>query len=323
MTKKVFVSRKIPEIGISMLKEKGYEVDVYMKDIVPDQKELIHYLRKKPYDAVLSLLTDKIDSAVFSASPSTKIFANYAMGFDNMDVEEAKNRGISLTNTPGAFADCIAEHAIALIFALTTRLVEGDKYVRAGKYKGWTPMNFIGGDVCGKTLGLIGAGKIGSKVAYHLSKGFGLKVVYYDIKRNEEIEMGSGAIFKETIEEVLKEADIISLHVPLFDATHHLINETRLNMMKPTAYLINTSRGPVVDEVALVEALKNKTIKGAGLDVFEFEPKLAKGLAKLDNVVLTPHIASARESARNEMARMASQNIIDFFEGKEPKNIIK
>jgi len=323
MTKKIFVSRKIPEIGISMLKEKGYEVDVYMKDIVPDQKELMHYLRKKPYDAVLSLLTDKIDATVFDASPSTKIFANYATGFDNIDVEEAKKRGIVATNTPGAFSDCIAEHAIALIFALTTRLVEADAYVRKGKYKGWTPMNFIGTDVCGKTLGLIGAGNIGSRVAQHISKGFGAKVMYYDVKRNEKFELETGAVFKSTIEEVLRESDFVSLHVPLLESTHHLINAERLTLMKPTSYLINTSRGPVVDEAALVEALKKGTIRGAGLDVFEFEPKLAKGLTKLPNVVLTPHIASARESARNEMARLAAQNIIDFFEGKIPLNIIK
>lgn len=323
MTKKIFVSRKIPELGISMLKEKGYEVDVYMKDLVPDQKELMSYLRKKPYDAVLSLLTDKIDATVFDVSPSTKIFANYAMGFDNIDVEEAKKRRIAVTNTPGAFADCIAEHTVAFIFALTTRMVEADQYVRAGKYKGWTPMSFIGTDVCGKTLGLIGAGNIGSKVAQHMSKGFGLKVMYYDVKRNEKFEAETGAIFKSTVEEVLKEADIVSLHVPLFESTRHLINAERLAMMKPTSYLINTSRGPVVDEAALVNALQRGIIRGAGLDVFEFEPKLAKGLAKLPNVVLTPHIASARESARNEMARLAAQNIIDFFEGKEPANIIK
>jgi lactate dehydrogenase-like 2-hydroxyacid dehydrogenase len=155
-----------------------------------------------------------------------------------------------------------------------------------------------------------------------MAKGFGCKVVYYDVKRNETFEMGSGAIFKPTVEDVLKEADFISLHVPLLDSTRHLINAERLAMMKPTSYLINTSRGPVVDEVALVNALKKGIIRGAGLDVFEFEPKLAKGLAKLPNVVLTPHIASARESARNEMARLAAQNIIDFFEGGVPANTV-
>lgn len=277
-------------------------------------------LSKKQYDGVITLLTDKIDSLIFDAVPSVKIYANYAVGFDNLDIAEAKKRAIVLTNAPGSSSDCVAEHAMALILGLTTRMVEADDYVRSGKYKGWSPMHFIGTDLKGKTLGLLGAGRIGERVAYMASKGFGVSVIYYDIARNSKIENDCGAIFLPTVEEVLKQADIVSLHLPLLDSTKHIINDERLKLMKPNSFLVNTSRGPIVDEIALVQALQDGIIKGAGLDVFEFEPKLSRGLAKLPNVILTPHIASARESARNEMAKIVAENIIKFFETGTPLN---
>ena len=303
-----------------MLKVKGYEVDIYSGDSVPTQKQIIKYLKKKPYDAVVTLLTDHIDAKIFDTVPTAKIFANYAVGFDNIDLEEAKKRGIIVTNTPGNYSVCVAEHAIALMLGLTTRMVEADSFTRKGRYKGWSPNIFIGSDLTGKTLGLIGAGRIGEKVVFIANKGFGMKIVYCDIKRNESIEENCGARFIPMVEEVLREADIVSLHVPLLPSTHHLIGAEHLKMMKKTAFLINTSRGPVVDEKALVKALQDRIIGGAGLDVYEFEPKLVPGLAKLSNTILTPHIASARESARNEMAKLAAQNVIDFFERKTPTN---
>lgn len=318
--KNIYVTRKIPELGIKMLEDKGYSVNVRDSDMPPSQDELNSALKEKEYDAVVTLLTDKIDSKVFDNNPNIKLYANYAIGFDNIDIHEAKNRGIYITNTPGSYANCVAEHAIALMLSLTTRLVEGDDYMRAGKYKCWSPDIFIGTDLSGKTLGLIGAGRIGERVAWILMHGFGMKIVYYDIVRNQILDENDKAKYLPTIEDVLKEADIVTIHTPLLPTTRHLINEDRLKMMKKTAYLINTSRGPVVDEVALVKALKEGWIRGAGLDVYEFEPKLSEGLAELPNVVLTPHIASARESARNEMAKILAENIIEFFEGKEPKN---
>lgn len=319
----IYVTREIPEIGIKMLKDKGYTVVVGDAKIPPTKAELINQVSGKNYDAVLTLLTDEVDAAFLEAAGAQlKIVSNYAVGFNNINLADAKAKGVAVTNTPGAFSDCIAEHTVALILALTTKLAAADKYVREGKYKGWDPMIFIGTDLSGKTIGLLGAGHIGERVAMHMKKGFNNKVLYYDIKRNEGIEK-EGAEFRATPEEVIKESDVVSLHVPLLDSTHHLMNAGRLAMMKPTAFLINTSRGPVVDEAALVAALQNKTIAGAGLDVFEFEPKLADGLVALDNVVLTPHIASARESARNEMATLAAQNIIDVFEGREPKGLVK
>lgn len=312
----------IPENGIKMLKDKGYEVDIYPKDNIISGKELLRTLKKGNYDAVLSLITDKIDASVFDAAPSVKIYSNYGTGFDNIDIAEAKKRGIIVTNAPAEFtSEAVAEHTIALMLSLAANIVEADAFVRKGKYKGWAPMDFIGMDIIGKTLGIIGVGRIGGRVAYY-SKGLGLNIVYSDVTRNDQIEKECGATYCASVEELLRKADVVSLHVPLLDSTRHLLDEARLKTMKPTAFLVNTSRGPVIDEKALVKVLKEKTIAGAALDVFEFEPKTAPGLTKLDNVILTPHIASASEKARNEMSEIAADNIIDFFEGRTPKYVV-
>jgi len=322
MSKSIYITRAIPEIGIRMLRDKGYEVDVYAKDQPPTQQQVIRALRKKPYDAVLSLLTDRVDARVFDAAPTVKLYANYATGFDNIDIAEAKKRGITVTNAPADMSsEAVAEHAFALMLALAARIVEADEFVRRGKFTGFAPMNFIGTDILGKTLGLVGAGRIGNRVARY-AKGFGLKILYTDVARNEQLEKECGAIYCSSLDELLPQADIVSLHVPLLDSTKHLINEARLRLMKPASLLVNTSRGPVVDEKALESALKRGVISGAGLDVFEFEPKISSGLRKLQNVILTPHIASASEAARNQMAEIAAQNIIDFFEGRVPRNSV-
>ena len=320
--KKIFVTRRIPENGLAMLREKGLSVDVSPKNRPLTKRELITILRKDGYDGVLSLLTDTIDAEVMSAAPSVKIFANYAIGFNNFSLEEGKKRGVVFTNTPRGGAERVAEHMWALLLALTCRIVEGDRYVRLGKYKGWDPMLLHGAALTGKTLGIIGTGRIGADVAHRAVNGFMMKAAYYDIVRNEKLEKDFGAVFYPTVEEVLQIADAVSLHVPLSDTTRHLMNKERLSRMKKSAYLINTSRGPVVDEYALVDALKNGVIAGAGLDVFEFEPKLTKGLAKLPNVILTPHIASATAEARKEMAKLAAGNLVAFFDGKTPPNVV-
>ncbi len=319
MNKKIYITRNIPEVGLKILRDKGFDLEIYGEEHAPAHDELLENLKKAEYDGVITLLTDKVDASFFDAVPTAKIVANYATGFNNVDVEESKKRGVVVTNTPGVSALAVAEHTVALMLALTTRLVEGDLFIREGKFKGWTPYNFVGTDLGGKTVGLVGVGNIGAKVA-HILKGFGVNIIYNDIAKNEKIESDCGAVFHPDVNELIKVADIVSLHVPLMDSTRHLINESHLKMMKPTAFLINTSRGPVVDEVALVSALQNKVIAGAGLDVFEFEPNLTEGLKDLDNVVLTPHIASARESARNDMAVLAAQSIVDFFDGNEVKN---
>lgn len=320
---KVYVTRKIPELGINKLKEKGYEVDVNLEDKVLSKEELISALKQKEYDAVLCLLTDPINGEVFDAVPKAKIFANYAVGFNNIDVAEAKKRNIMVTNTPDVLTNTVAEYTFAMILSIAHRIAEGDKFTKTGMYKGWAPMLLLGADVSEKTLGVVGLGRIGSKVAYHASKGFNMKVLYYDIARNEQFEKESGAEFRASVDDVLKEADFISIHVPLLESTKHLINKERLEMMKDTAYLVNTSRGPVVDEIALTEALKNKKIAGAALDVFENEPATASGLAELDNVILTPHIASATEETRAKMSEMAADNIIAALENQIPPNLVK
>jgi len=312
-SKNIYITRQIPEIGIKMLRDKGYNVTVSSSENGMTKPELIQALSEKKYDAIISLLNDHIDASVFDACPTLKLVANYCVGFNNIDIEEAKKRGIKVTNTRGTSSSAVAEHTVALILSLTTRLVEGDLFIREGKYKGWDPSLLMGQDLTGKTLGLIGAGAIGRIVGKILSKGFDCKINYYDPFRNDNFEKEYDAHFME-LESVLKESDIISIHVPLLPETHHLITKERINMMKKTAILINTARGSIVDEKALVEALQNGVIYGAGLDVYENEPELTEGLAKLSNVVLTPHIASARPSARVEMSKLACDNVISFFE---------
>src|SRR3989344_1511362 len=231
--KKVFITRRIPEEGVRMLQEKGFEVDVSPKNRPLTKKELINALKKKSYDGVLTLLTDTIDEEVMDAAPTVKIYANFAIGFNNFNVNDAKRRGVALTNTPGGGAERVAEHAWALILALTCRVVEGDKYLRAGKYNGWDPMLLPGLAVTGKTLGIIGTGRIGADVAHRAKNGFDMNVIYFDIKRNEQLEKDYGAVFYATVEEVLGLADVVSLHVPLTKETTHLINAERLALMKP------------------------------------------------------------------------------------------
>ncbi len=319
---KIYVTRHIPGPGIDLLKKAGHELKINEEDRPLTDEELLTELSSNQYDGVLSLLTDKIDAKVYDTAPSVKIFSNYAVGFNNIDVEEAKKRGIVISNTPGTSTNAVAEFTIALAMNIAKRVDEGDQFIRDGKYKGWNPNLLIGEEISGKTWGLIGAGRIGSRVVEILTKGFGMKIIYHDIKRNEELEKNFGAEFKENVDDLIKESDIISLHVLLDDSTKHLMNKERMAMMKSTAVLINTSRGPVVDEVAIVEVLKNKKIRGFATDVYEMEPNLAEGLKELPNVVLTPHIASATEEARNAMSVQAAENLINFFTGREVKYLV-
>ncbi len=349
---KIFVTRQIPDRGVNLLKSEGYEMVVSPHDRVLKKEELIDYLKKDKYDAVLCLLTDKIDADILDVAKAqgVKIFANVAVGFDNIDVKAAAERSILITNTPGVLTETVAEHTFALMLAIAHRIAESDRFTRAGKYHGWEPMMFLGTDVSKKILGIVGLGRIGSLVAHHGVKGFGMQVIYYDVKRSEEFEKefsspvilsdsegsrgDSSALttpqndvpivrYRANVDDVFKEADFISIHVPLLATTRHLVDARHLALMKHTAYLINTSRGPIVDEKALVEALKKGTIKGAALDVFENEPALAPGLAELENVILTPHTASATEETRQAMGELAAKNIIEALEGRIPPNLVK
>lgn len=312
--KRVFVSRKISESGINLLK-KYFEVRVYPKDNVISRKELINGV--KWCDGLLCLLTDKIDKEILDANPHLKIVANYAVGFNNIDIKYAEQKGIIITNTPDVLTDAVAEHTFGLMLAISKRIVESDTFLRKGRYKGWEPLLLLGTQLKGKTLGIIGLGRIGLGVAERAYHGLGMNILYHDLERDKQFEKKNKARFLP-IDSILKQSDVITLHVPLLPSTKHLIGAKQLSMMKKTAYLLNTSRGPVIDEKALVNALRNGTIRGAALDVFENEPKLAAGLVKLNNVVLTPHTASATIEARSAMSDLAARNIINVLTGKKP-----
>ncbi len=318
MRPKVFITRHIAEEAIRHLKQK-YEVKVYPEDRAIPRKELLRGV--KWADALLCLLTDKIDKKVIDANPKLKIIANYTVGYDNVDLKYATQKGIPVTNTAGSSDDAVAEHALTLMLALAQNLIVVDTFTRQKKYHGWKPYLFLGEQLKDKVLGIIGLGRIGSSLAGRAHAGLGMKVIYHDVVRNAQFEKANGAKFVP-VNTLLKTADFVSLHVPLLPSTRHLISTKQLRMMKKTAYLINTSRGPVVDEKALVRALQKKVIAGAGLDVYEFEPNLAPGLEKLKNVILTPHTASATIEARKNMANIAADCIIDVLEGKRPKYVV-
>lgn len=320
---KIYITRIIPDKGIALLKSKGYEVVINPEDRVLSKAELIEVLKADRYDAVLCLLTDKIDSEVMDAAGTQcKIFANYAVGFDNINLEDAKNHNVMVSNTPGVLSNAVAEHTFALMFAVARRVAESDRFIRAGSFEGWAPMMLLGNEIMGRTLGIIGLGAIGSRVGHSAAKGFDMKVIYHDVKRSSDFEQDCGGMYRENIDDVFKEADFVSMHVPLLPTTQHLVNEARLRIMKKTAYLINTARGPVVDEAALVKVLQEGVIAGAGLDVFEHEPQLTPGLTVLPNVVLTPHTASATVETRDAMAELAAKNVIECLEGRMPPNMV-
>lgn len=316
----VYISRKIREEGLEELK-KHCLVKMHNKITPPSRRDFLANIKKA--DAIMTSLAEKVDAEVFKANPKLKIVANYAVGFDNIDIQASKKYNIPATNTPGDYSTAVAEHAMALIMNLSKRVLEGDRFVRAGKYKFWDPLLLLGNDLKGKTLGIIGTGRIGSALVRIAQLGFGMDIIYYDVVRNGQIEKDRQAKFMP-LNDVLAQADFISVHVPLLPTTKHLLSDKQFKLMKKTAYLVNTSRGPVIDEKALVKALKAKTIAGAGLDVFEFEPKLATGLSKISNVILTPHIASATYAARAQMAKIASDNILDVLvRHVAPRNQIK
>jgi lactate dehydrogenase-like 2-hydroxyacid dehydrogenase len=314
----VYVTRLIPQESIDALREK-FDVEVNLEDRALSRAELKEKVRGRA--AVISLLTDKIDGEILDAAgPQCKIIANYAVGYNNFDLAAATQRGVILTNTPGVLDDATATHTVTLLLAVARRIAEADKYVRDGKWQGWAPMFFIGLDVDHRTLGIAGLGRIGKNVA-RKARGFDMKIIYNDVQRDAAFEAESGARFvdKETL---LRESDFLTLHVPLLPETHHYIGAAELKKMKKTAVLINASRGPVVDEKALVQALREKWIFGAGLDVFENEPALEPGLTDLDNVIVVPHVASATPGTRIDMGKIAVANIIKVLNGQAPDTCV-
>lgn len=315
---KVFVTRQIPQKGLEMLKAR-FEVEIGASDRNLSRREICE--GTKDADALVCLLSDAIDEEILSGAKKLKIIANYAVGYNNINVEYAKEHGIFVTNTPGVLTETTADLTWALMLSVARRIVEADKFTRSGKFKGWEPELMLGSDIFGKTLGVIGAGRIGQAVMKR-AIGFGMRVIYYSKSRLPlDIESNLNASYV-SLEKLLKEADFVSLHVPLTKNTYHMIGEDQLSLMKQTAYLINTARGPVVDEEALVKFLKEKRIAGAALDVFENEPLLTPGLTELDNVVITPHIGSASKETREKMSVIVAENVIAALEGKIPPNCV-
>ena len=315
---RVFVTRLIPEKGLEIVRD-ACDLDLWQAELPPTRQELLHHVRG--VDGILCLLTDKIDGEVMDeAGPRLKVISNHAVGYDNIDVNAATARGIPVGNTPGVLTDATADFAFALMMAVARRIPEAERYVHEGKWKTWGPMLLLGVDLKGATLGLIGFGRIGKAMARRAS-GFDMRVIYYDPKEAKP-EPGLQARRVE-FETLLKESDFISLHTPLTPDTYHLIDSEALSKMKPNAVLINTSRGPVVDPAALYEALKEKRIFGAGLDVTEPEPISPDSpLLMLDNIVVVPHIASASRTSRDQMAWMAAQNLVAGLKGERLPNCV-
>ncbi len=314
---KVFVTRKIPEPGLELLRKK-FDVEINPYNRVLTKQEIISGLKGK--DGLLCLLTDPIDKDVIFSESKVKMIASYAVGYDNIDINAATKHGIPVSNTPGVLTDATAEMAWTLLFSVSRRIVEADKFTRAGKFKGWDPLLMCGQNISNKTLGIVGAGRIGTAFALK-SKGFNMHVLYVQRNINELLERELKAK-KVELFELLKSSDFISLHIPLNKETYHLIGEKELKMMKKTAVLINTSRGPVIDEQALVKALQEKWIFGAGLDVYECEPNISEELIKLNNVILQPHSASATIESRTKMALLAAENMIAGLKGEIPPNCV-
>ncbi len=318
---KVYITRMIPQEGINLLSSVA-DVTINPDDAPLSRDALLNEMKNGHYDGVLGVLTDRIDGEFFDSCKGLKGYANYAVGYDNIDVPEAVRRGIPVSNTPDVLTDATAECAWALLFATARRVVETDRVMRSGSWTGWGPLQFIGGDVKGKTLGIVGAGRIGTEMAL-MSKGFKMKVLYTSSsdRRNAVLDAELEAELV-SFEELLRESDFVSIHCPLTPGTRHLFDAKAFALMKKTAYIINTGRGPVIKEEDLVEALKNGEIAGAGLDVFENEPAMAPNLAELDNAVVVPHIGSATHSSRNNMALLAARNLMAMLEGEKPETCL-
>ena len=317
---KVYVAGKIQDNGIELLKRKGFKVDLNLTDKDLTREELKDIFSK--YDAVITMPTDNVDSDLLSsASKNLKVIANYAVGYDNIDERAAKKSDIVVCNTPGVANEAVAEHTFAMIFALNKQLKVADRFVREGNFKQWDPNAFLSHQLWGQTIGIIGLGRIGTFVGQIAFGGFKMHILYFDIARSEDFELLCEAEYTD-MRSVLSLSDIVTLHVPLTTDTRGMISTEELKLMKKTALLINTSRGPVIDEKALIWALKEKEIAGAGLDVYEREPEVSAELIKMSNVILTPHTASATIETRERMSELVAQNIIDVFEGREPVGLV-
>jgi glyoxylate reductase len=315
---KVLVTGRLPEEVMAVIKEE-HHVQVHGENRPIKRQRLLDLVGDK--EGLLCMITDRIDGEVLDGAPNLKMVANLAVGYDNIDVAAATVRGIPVSNTPGVLTDATADITFALILATARRVVEGDRRTRAGEFRFWAPLHFLGREVSGKTLGIIGLGRIGRAVARR-AKGFDMQVLYHSRRRLAVFEENASGVSYADFNGLLGQSDFVSLHVPLTDGTHHLIGLRELKTMKPSAYLINTSRGPVVDEAALVEVLREGRIGGAGLDVYENEPVLTPGLTELKNVVLLPHVGSGTIETRTKMGLKAAENLLAGLQGKRPADCL-
>ena len=302
------MTRPIMEAGIELLRE-HFEVVVQPEERDLSREEFLEAI--KGFDGVLSMLTNRIDEEVFKAAPRVKVFANYAVGYNNVDVDMASYYDVAVTNTPDALTLATAELAWGLLFAAGRHIVASDRYTRDGRFLGWDPLGFLGQSVSGKKLGIIGAGRIGQAFG-RMARGFNMELYYNSPHRKLEFERSTGAKYEDLFD-LLPKVDFLAVHCPYSMHTHHLLGERELSLMKPSSVLINTARGAIIDEAALYEALKNKRIYGAGLDVFEKEPEIYPGLLDLDNVVATSHIGSATYESREDMSLLAASSIVDIL----------
>jgi glyoxylate reductase len=316
---RVFITRRLPVAGLAALHDAGFDVDMRAADDACPRDELLAGVNGAA--AVVTLLSDRVDDEFLDAAGTgLRIVTNYAVGYDNVDVEACSRRGVAVANTPDVLTEATADHAFALLLAVARRVREGHALAASGNWRGWQPLQLLGRDVSGSTLGIVGMGRIGGAVARR-ARAFDMPVLYHNRRRNPDAEAAVGARFV-TLDELLVESDAVSLHAPLTPETHHLIDAAAITRMKPSAILINTSRGPLVDEAALVDALSGRRLWGAGLDVFEQEPVVHPGLRELTNVVLAPHTGSATERTRTAMARLCAEATVGVLSGGSAANVL-
>ena len=314
----IFVTQRIPGRCFELIRKAGHTLEVHKGSDILSTTEIIERIGNS--EVLLCTLANEITSEVFDSASDLKMVANYAVGYDNIDVTAATARGVIVTNTPGALTETTADLAFALLMACARRIVEGDSFCRAGEFKGWLPSLLLGSDVYGKTIGILGAGRIGSAVARR-ARGFSMRILYHNRSRNEEIERELGAVYvsKNTI---LSESDYLSIHLPLSKDTYHFLDSSAFSNVRKGICLINTGRGAICDEEALVKALESGTVASAGLDVFEFEPRIHKKLLNMPNVVMLPHIGSATVRTRSRMGKVAAANILAYLHGAVPPNVV-
>ncbi len=312
---KVCVTRPIPEYGPSLLADEGFEVSVRQDEFPPTESELAQLATEFP--VLITLLTDPVTERVLSSG--VRMIAQMSAGHDNIDLPSATRHRVVVTNTPGVLTEAVAELTWALVLSVARHIVPSDSYTRQGRFRTWRPNIFLGTELAGKTIGILGAGRIGTRVG-EIASAFRMRIVYFDLVPSERLDSLGGA--RVSLEEILREADVVSLHLPLTPQTRGLIGDSELRLMKPTAILINTARGPILDESALASALREGRLAGAGLDVYQDEPRVNPDLLGLDNVVLLPHIGSATREARQAMSMAVAENIVAFARGEVPPNIL-